>query len=190
MTTATVQTFRLPDVGEGLTEAEIIAWHVRVGDTVGVNQVLVEIETAKSAVELPSPYAGEVVELFASEGHTVDVGSPIIAIRTAAATAETEEQEPKLLVGYGAKASGSRRRRLPTTGPAGNKPASNKPRAKPPVRKLAKTLGVDLALVEASGPDGTVVRADVIRASETLCLYLRLRPRPRLHPAAPRSGSR
>jgi 2-oxoisovalerate dehydrogenase E2 component (dihydrolipoyl transacylase) len=177
VTTATVQTFRLPDVGEGLTEAEIIAWHVRVGDTVGVNQVLVEIETAKSAVELPSPYAGEVVELFASEGHTVDVGSPIIAIRTAAA-AETEEQEPKLLVGYGAKASGSRRRRLPTTGPASNKPASNKPRAKPPVRKLAKTLGVDLTLVEASGPDGTVVRADVIRASETPVLASSPRPSP------------
>ncbi|MDQ4119340.1 MAG: 2-oxo acid dehydrogenase subunit E2, partial [Actinomycetota bacterium] len=75
--------FRLPDVGEGLTEAEITEWKVGPGDTVAVNQVLVEIETAKAAVELPSPYAGTVGELLAETGATVQVGEPIIAIETA-----------------------------------------------------------------------------------------------------------
>ncbi len=181
VTAPTVKTFLLPDVGEGLTEAEIIAWHVAVGDTVAVNQAIVDIETAKSVVELPSPFAGEVVELVAAEGETVDVGSPIIAIRTAAAagTASAEpaggkpsESEPKLLVGYGAKDTGrSRRRGSPavlepehSTAPT-PAPPKNKPRAKPPVRKLAKVLGVDLAEAEPTGPDGTVVRADVIRAA-------------------------
>ena len=76
----TVSKFYLPDVGEGLTEAEIVSWKVQVGDTVDINQVLVEIETAKSLVELPSPYAGKVQELLVSEGKTVDVGTPIITI--------------------------------------------------------------------------------------------------------------
>ena len=72
--------FRLPDVGEGLTEADIVSWHVKPGDTVKVNQVIVEIETAKAVVELPSPYAGTVTALLADEGQTVDVGTPIIAV--------------------------------------------------------------------------------------------------------------
>src|SRR5476651_1332855 len=72
--------FLLPDVGEGLTEAEIVSWKVKPGDTVTVNQVLVEIETAKSLVELPSPFAGTVTELLAAEGDTVEVGSPIIRV--------------------------------------------------------------------------------------------------------------
>jgi len=164
LTTTTVQTFRLPDVGEGLTEAEIVTWHVAAGDTVTVNQVIVDIETAKSIVELPSPYAGEVVELLAPEGRTAAVGSPIIAIRTVAAPAELAEPEPKLLVGYGAKEPGRIRRR--PGGPAATEPERGKPRAKPPVRKLAKVLGVDLASVEPTGPDGTVVRAEVLRAAE------------------------
>ncbi|GLK10516.1 dihydrolipoamide acetyltransferase family protein [Streptosporangium carneum] len=192
MTTATAQTFLLPDVGEGLTEADIVVWRVAVGDTVTVNQIIVDIETAKSVVELPSPYAGEVVELLAAEGQVVAVGSPIIAIRTAdaqaaapAAPAEGEAggPEPKLLVGYGARDAGrSRRRRgaapsgaaapavTPPAAPAVTPPAApsrDRPRAKPPVRKLAKVLGVDLAAVEPTGPDGTVVRADVLRASES-----------------------
>src|SRR6516165_6360137 len=72
--------FRLPDVGEGLTEADIVSWHVKPGDTVKVNQVIVEIETAKAVVELPSPYAGTVTALLADEGQTVDVGMPIISV--------------------------------------------------------------------------------------------------------------
>ncbi|WP_446686471.1 biotin/lipoyl-containing protein [Pseudonocardia pini] len=79
--------FRMPDVGEGLTEAEIVAWQVAPGDTVVVNQILLEIETAKAVVELPSPYAGTVGELFAGPGDTVNVGEPIIAIETGAAPA-------------------------------------------------------------------------------------------------------
>ncbi|PSM45334.1 branched-chain alpha-keto acid dehydrogenase subunit E2 [Streptomyces dioscori] len=192
----------LPDVGEGLTEADIVTWHVAVGDTVTVNQVIVDIETAKSVVELPSSYAGEVVELLAAEGETAAVGSPIIAIRTNEAppaspegghvpgppeSAGTEgDSEPRLLVGYGARDSGHRpRRRTPAatvTGPAAGpvteaaEPTnaqlpsetaeSAKPRAKPPVRKLAKDLGVDLATVSPTGPDGTVRRDDVLRASQ------------------------
>src|SRR6478735_1732104 len=81
------QTFLLPDVGEGLTEAEIVSWRVAPGDTVAVNDVLVEIETAKSLVELPSPFAGKVGELLAGEGDTVDVGAAIITITDAAAAA-------------------------------------------------------------------------------------------------------
>ena len=76
----TVSKFYLPDVGEGLTEAEIVTWKVQVGDTVDINQVLVEIETAKSLVELPSPYAGKVQELLVSEGTTIEVGTPIITV--------------------------------------------------------------------------------------------------------------
>jgi 2-oxoisovalerate dehydrogenase E2 component (dihydrolipoyl transacylase) len=77
-----LQQFRLPDVGEGLTEADILNWSVQVGDAVEVNQILVEIETAKAAVELPSPYAGVVAELHAQPGETVEVGRPIVTIDT------------------------------------------------------------------------------------------------------------
>src|SRR6478609_3082454 len=81
----TVKKFNLPDVGEGLTEAEIVSWKVKAGDTVAVNDVLCEIETAKSLVELPSPYAGTVTELLVPEGVTVDVGTPIISVSDAPA---------------------------------------------------------------------------------------------------------
>ncbi|MGH3410307.1 MAG: biotin/lipoyl-containing protein, partial [Streptosporangiaceae bacterium] len=77
--------FKLPDVGEGLTEADIVRWHVQPGDAVKVNQIIVEIETAKAVVELPSPHAGTVSKLLVAEGDTVDVGTPIISISTGAA---------------------------------------------------------------------------------------------------------
>ncbi|WP_033287882.1 dihydrolipoamide acetyltransferase family protein [Amycolatopsis jejuensis] len=159
----TAVTFQLPDVGEGLTEADIVGWHVAVGDTVAVNQIIVDIETAKSVVELPSPYAGEVVELLAAAGETVAVGAPIIAIRTAA-----PESEPKLLVGYGVRETGPPRRRRGTSAPvtSSNGAERTKPRAKPPVRKLAKDLGVDLTAIIPSGPDATIVRADVVAAAD------------------------
>ena len=133
------QVFTLPDVGEGLTEADILAWKVSKGDTVSVNQVLVEIETAKSVVELPSPYAGTVQELMVAEGDTVDVGTPIITVSSgddapaggtdpgytgtvpqnglagadgAATGAEGEDQpQGQALVGSGPKADPVRRRR-------------------------------------------------------------------------------
>jgi pyruvate dehydrogenase E2 component (dihydrolipoamide acetyltransferase) len=163
--------FALPDVGEGLTEAEIVTWRVEVGDTVNVNDVLVEIETAKSVVELPSPFAGVVTALLVEEGTTVPVGTPIIAIGEAVAANGTDpepapEREPNL-VGYGARSSGPRRRRkVPAhigtvmqlrSGHVDH--SERRVRVKPPVRKLAKDLGIDVAEVPSTGP--VVTRADV-----------------------------
>jgi len=238
--------FKLPDVGEGLTEGEILSWLVAVGDTVTVNQPLCEVETAKAAVELPSPYAGTVVELLFEAGTMVDVGTPIITIDTgggaasAAPPAPTPEPaadaEPAagliggsapggrtaVLVGYGPRNTEARRRPrraesppvaastdspplpqghavslLPTAPDAGTKPVRHgglevgrqaeahalrgdaataiasparpatpgrgrlRPLAKPPVRKYAKDLGVDLTTVTGTGDGGVITRADV-----------------------------
>ena len=246
---AELKQFKLPDVGEGLTEAEILSWHVKPGDTVKVNQVIVEIETAKSAVELPSPYEGVVSELHADEGSTVSVGAPIVTIDTAPGGAPAspdatpdapsyyppkqpddmapsvpspspdEPVEPGLiggpapggrtsvLVGYGPRnVEAKRRPRKPGAGaapaaepsaPADETPAPAAPArmataaptpperatpaapaeahagsgapgglvlAKPPVRKLAKDLGVDLRTVVPTGPNGVVTRQDVEQA--------------------------
>jgi 2-oxoisovalerate dehydrogenase E2 component (dihydrolipoyl transacylase) len=216
VTTGVIKQFRLPDVGEGLTEADIIRWAVKPGDTVAVNQTIVEIETAKAAVELPSPYAGIVSALHVAEGDTVPVGTAIISIEVSDGGAPTpppsdqvggaaedlipvpeqpdngDGREPSpderqsVLVGYGPRAGGpvSRRRRLAPpedtpsahsafTVPAGlTAPSADVPetrhraRAKPPVRKLAKTLGVDLDAVRPTGPNGTVTRADVESAGQ------------------------
>jgi pyruvate dehydrogenase E2 component (dihydrolipoamide acetyltransferase) len=219
--------FRLPDVGEGLTEADIVSWHVKPGDTVTINQVIVEIETAKAVVELPSPFAGTVSALLVKEGETVDVGIPIITIdvpvageapapaadapaeAAAAAAVETAalvdpEQPPAdapapparqpVLVGYGVKpGSTSRRPRksaptrpgsypaspsapvnggpLPGTGPVSIPSAAPIGRsgrsglAKPPVRRLARDLGIDLGGLTGSGPEGSVTKEDVKKAA-------------------------
>jgi pyruvate/2-oxoglutarate dehydrogenase complex dihydrolipoamide acyltransferase (E2) component len=219
--------FKLPDVGEGLTEADIVSWHVKPGDTVEVNQIIVEIETAKAVVELPSPYAGVVSGLLVKEGQTVDVGTPIISVDVAGTGPQPREQQPReqqpaqaappvavqgdsavtdtpeepgshaVLVGYGVK-PGSTRRRLrkaaPTrpasypatpSAPGASHPApppaetsdpapppaetsagkSVRALAKPPVRKLARDLGVDLASLTGTGPQGSVTREDVQRAA-------------------------
>src|SRR3712207_4255345 len=135
-TVVAVQEYRLPDVGEGLTEAEIVSWKVAVGDTIGVNDVVVEIETAKSLVELPSPYAGTVTALLVPEGETVPVGTPIIAIGDPAESAAEETPAPApppvldlsnpaagakdaTLVGYGPRSGSAlrRARRGPATAP-------------------------------------------------------------------------
>lgn len=203
--------FRLPDPGEGLVEAEIVAWRVTVGETIEINDVLVEIETSKSLVELPSPYAGEVTGLLVEEGSTVEVGTPIVEIEDGLDAPETG-QDPPNLVGYGAsEATPSRRRRSrradkdpevtqalsdsyephepsrradevqpaghitatavgdPLPGPGVGPSQSelvlasdpNAVRAKPPVRKYARDLDVDLAGVVGTGPDGTITRRDV-----------------------------
>ncbi|MDQ0685058.1 2-oxoisovalerate dehydrogenase E2 component (dihydrolipoyl transacylase) [Streptomyces achromogenes] len=217
MTEASVREFKMPDVGEGLTEAEILKWYVQPGDTVTDGQVVCEVETAKAAVELPIPYDGVVRELRFPEGATVDVGMSIIAVDVAggtggagslaaAAVAEVPAQAavqtpaapekrpeaqpaPKpagsgrqpVLVGYGVAASSTKRRprkgpeitvaRVPDTLQAelnGHGAASGvkeRPLAKPPVRKLAKDLGVDLATVVPSGPDGVITREDVHAAA-------------------------
>ncbi len=202
--------FRLPDPGEGLVEAEIVAWRVTVGETIEVNDVLVEIETSKSLVELPSPFAGEVTGLLVEEGSTVEVGTPIVEIEDGE-EAPADAPEPNL-VGYGASdAAPSRRRRTRRTDrdpevtqalsdsyephepsrrpdevqPAGHITATavgdplpgpgvgptqselvlasdpHAVRAKPPVRKYARDLDVDLAGVVGTGPDGTITRRDV-----------------------------
>jgi pyruvate dehydrogenase E2 component (dihydrolipoamide acetyltransferase) len=224
--------YKLPDPGEGLTEAEIVAWMVKVGDTVKINDIVVEIETAKSLVELPSPFAGEVTAILVQEGETVEVGTPIIAIGDAAesagkhaapvaepagaagaeapaeaagaeAPAEAEEAPMKTLVGYGPRTVEAKRRprkgsATPATdagaaaqmqvqgsfAPGGaqsqavveadepvvparsartsaHEAANVQVLAKPPVRKLAKDLGIDLRSVTPTGPNGTITRADV-----------------------------
>lgn len=181
--------FRLPDVGEGLTDAEIVTWHVNVGDTVALNQVLVEIETAKSLVELPSPYTGVIGERHGEEGDTVEVGSVLITMldpdEKDPSTHESElllaeNDSPSVLVGYGPQASPSRRRnrtaRLPalasiatgdldvsTDRKPHTAPVDQSLRAltKPPVRMLAKKHGIDLASIQPTGPEGHITRSDV-----------------------------
>ena len=165
--------FALPDVGEGLTEAEIVTWRVAVGDTVNVNDILVEIETAKSVVELPSPYAGVVDAILVDEGVTVPVGRSLIVIGNASddgngvvESAAVPDREPTL-VGYGARTSGPRRRRkvpahvgtVVQLRSGADEHTEHRVRVKPPVRKLAKDLGIDVADVPTSGP--MVTRADV-----------------------------
>ena len=259
----TTKQFKLPDLGEGLTEGEILQWLVAEGDTITLNQPIVEVETAKAAVEVPSPYAGVVAKIHHQAGETVDVGSPIISVRTdaegegdepaaggsapadqsapsAAAVAERpadtefvpkglvpddDGAEPEIgagliggaapggrtaiLVGYGPKSvTAVRRPRKPGAGSAPSGPAGAGPGqvtgdevpvppepgpgrhpvrhgglevgrsaaqrlahgpvlAKPPVRKLAKDLGVDLARLTGTGPQGTITRADVHDAART-----------------------
>ncbi|GGZ15811.1 dihydrolipoamide acetyltransferase component of pyruvate dehydrogenase complex [Streptomyces inusitatus] len=215
-----IREFKMPDVGEGLTEAEILKWYVQPGDTVTDGQVVCEVETAKAAVELPIPYDGVVQELNYAEGTTVDVGQVIISVRlagsegaaeapaapvtteTPAVAEEAAEEAPQgrqpVLVGYGVAETSSKRRprkaaavagtasaapvatpapvapaapvapvaapgKLPEQATAGvnGRPAGPRPLAKPPVRKLAKDLGVDLASVTPTGPGGVVTREDV-----------------------------
>ncbi|MEJ2864453.1 dihydrolipoamide acetyltransferase family protein [Actinomycetospora flava] len=169
------ETFTLPDVGEGLTEADILAWHVAVGDDVSVNQVIVEIETAKAAVELPCPFEGTVAELLVAEGETVAVGAPIIAVTVGADEADEPGDREEaaeaagsvsVLVGYGTSAARTRRRRRrpatpePATATATATPGGTRPPATPPVRMLAKELGVDLTEVAF---DGDRIRREDVR---------------------------
>ena len=158
------QVFNLPDVGEGLTEAEIVKWRVRPGDSVSVNQIIVEIETAKAVVELPCPYAGSIETLHVPEGEIVPVGSPIVTILV---TAKTEDREP-VLVGYGVKVDHEiRRRPRKTDGQQDQVAATAMPaRAKPLVRKLAKDLGVALGSVTPTGVGGVITREDVLGSSQ------------------------
>ncbi len=252
--------FKLPDPGEGLLEAEIVSWKVKVGDTVAVNDILLEIETAKSLVELPSPFAGVVAEVLVAEGETVEVGTPIIRIQDGVAAAEPPVAEPpvvaepdeapvtlpqaqgssddvvsgnvqddlgevpvtasdaasgSMLVGYGAKAGSITRRPRRSTGtvsvpvpetdqvnesydtatpvsrhtddvtpsaPVSASPSGEQlpqpgrpvpqaesgrpPLAKPPVRRIARDLGIDLTQVPGSGPGGTITAEDVVTAAQ------------------------
>ena len=213
--------FDLPDVGEGLTEAEIVTWKVKVGDMVSVNQIIVEIETAKSLVELPCPFAGTVAQLMAGEGDTVNVGSPIIAVTVSEATAavaaatsmhdavannavvtealqtvsdvaasSVEEKPQPNLVGDGvSSAAPSRRRRAaagvvatgamqavvssaaPATDLIAVVPSGDAVLAKPPIRKLAKDMNVDISKVKPTGLSGEVTREDVMAAVQVASVF-------------------
>ncbi len=159
-------TFKLPDVGEGLTEAELVRWYVAPGEQVEVNQLLCEIETAKALVELPSPFTGTVTQLHAVAGEVVAVGSDLVSV------------DSSVLVGYGTveEKPARRRRRDPKPTRHGGLEMARateerltaqrpRPRTKPPVRKLAKSLGVDLEAVDPTGAGGVITRADVERAA-------------------------
>ena len=215
-----IKEFRLPDLGEGLTESEIVAWKVAVGDTVTLNQIIAEVETAKAVVELPSPFAGVVAALHEQPGTVVEVGKPIVSFEVegddggpaggsgadGGGGADAPAKREPNLVGYGAvlETSGRPARRarsfaapaaaaatapatapvaervetapvvpvaepkaapvIPQPGPVETVPASEsaeRPRSTPPVRKLAKDLGVDLALVTGTGEFGLITRDDV-----------------------------
>ena len=179
---STIKSFPLPDLGEGLPEADLLTWLVAVGDTIELNQNIAEVETAKAAVELPSPFAGVVAALHVSEGDTVEVGVPIIDIRVGGedepvasdpeqsvspiqntSSGEDEDERVPVLVGYGVAKEGSSRRGGRVDSPAAS--AANvqngKPLAAPPVRKMAKDNGVDLNELPASGSHGDVTRQDV-----------------------------
>jgi pyruvate dehydrogenase E2 component (dihydrolipoamide acetyltransferase) len=207
--------FNLPDVGEGLTEAEIVSWKVSAGDQVTVNQVICEIETAKSIVELPCPFAGTIEKLFAKEGDTVLVGSPIISVQAegnilmagpatssiptvtesntmheavadVASSVASDETKPNL-VGYGSTGHGATRRKrsgavaaaslasaVPTATSEIPTALSGDVIAKPPIRKLAKDLNVDLSKVAATGPAGEITREDVVNAATQASVFRNL----------------
>ena len=179
MTPSSVFDFLLPDVGEGLEEAEIVQWKVAVGEEIAANQVVVEIESAKSLVELPSPYAGTVLELLIPEGAVVRVGTAIIRIQLAQLNSadglKVSTERTEILVGSGPRTDeGRRARRRPRSygiaAPSSPIPAANLSLglAKPPVRKLARDLGVDLNSLPGNGPEGSVTREDVLRAAAAL----------------------
>lgn len=169
--------FLLPDLGEGLTDAEIVQWLVKEGDTVDLNQPIVEVETEKALVEIPSPFAGVVVKTFGDVGQRVNVGAKLISIRTGAEAPQTGRKE--VLVGYGPEEGAPRRRKQRRIGRRGEHepeqeeaaPAPAKALATPVVRKLAREMGVDIDSVKGTGPAGRVTREDVLavagRAAET-----------------------
>src|SRR5262245_5931177 len=225
--------FKLPDVGEGLTEADIVKWLVHPGDAISINQIIVEIETAKALVELPSPYDGVVRDLLVPEGQTADVGTPIITVNVEAeagvegappaapAEADTpagaspqsappteistapaegavepgvygspapKEERQAVLVGYGVKLGATKRRARKPASAAQGAPGAGTAEparpgtpngaaemqgqrisvlAKPPVRKLAKDLGVDLSTLSGTGPSGSITRDDIQAAADT-----------------------
>src|SRR5256714_5250688 len=157
------QTFRLPDLGEGLTEAQLVAWKVEEGGRVDINTPLCEVETAKAVVVIPSRGAGTIQKLHARPGESVAVGEPLVTIR---ATEETPaEATPGTLVGYGPGAPESGIRRKARTATTVTDSSGGDVRAAPFVRQLAKDMGVDLAALTGSGPGGRITRADVEAAA-------------------------
>ncbi|WP_330348920.1 dihydrolipoamide acetyltransferase family protein [Streptomyces sp. NBC_00582] len=186
---AQVLEFKLPDLGEGLTEAEIVRWLVQVGDVVVVDQPVVEVETAKAMVEVPCPYGGVVTARFGEEGTELPVGAPLITVAVGApASGGSPEGSGNVLVGYGTSEAPARRRRVrsaqpapaapaPAVTPAPATPSARPGRSEGPVpvisplvRRLARENGLDLRELTGSGRDGLILRADVenaLRAAAT-----------------------
>ena len=146
--------FRLPDIGEGLVDAEIVKWHVAVGDVVAEGDVLVEVETAKAVVELPSPFPGTVLALAAAEGETVEVGAVLITVGEPGES-PSEPSQPETAPATSASDS------VPVDQPDG----TGGPKAMPIIRKLARERGIDLATVVGTGAGGKITREDLDRAS-------------------------
>ncbi|HEX2070015.1 MAG TPA: dihydrolipoamide acetyltransferase family protein [Actinomycetota bacterium] len=175
-----VREFLLPDLGEGLEDAEVVTWRVAEGDTVELNQILVEVNTAKALVEVPAPWGGVVEKLHAGEGETVKVGTPLVSIRVEEPTGAPAEPQPAVqegaepkakrravLVGYGVEEeepAGTPRARVEAPAPARERRGGPVP-ASPPVRRLAKEMGIDLTALNGSGPGGRVTREDVMKAA-------------------------
>ena len=147
--------FLLPDLGEGLTEAEIVTWHVQTGDTVTVDQPIVEVETAKAVVEVPVPFAGRVTALHGQPGDVVAVGEPLLSVDTA--------ESGNVLVGYGTSSGHRRRHRAMRSSDDSSVPPRNGrlPVASPLIRQLARSAGLDLATIRGSGRGGLITRQDV-----------------------------
>ncbi|WP_016932600.1 dihydrolipoamide acetyltransferase family protein [Rhodococcus sp. R1101] len=172
--TRVVQEFRLPDLGEGLTEADWVQWAVEVGDRIELNQTIGEVETAKATVELPSPYAGIVTELLVEPGQTVPVGAPLLRIATEDGPVEASgggsASRPSVLVGYGPgdapqSRRAARRASADTARAREVDPPTARPDAKPGARKLAALLGIDLDTVTGTGRGGVITRDDVRRTA-------------------------
>nr|WP_239536945.1 dihydrolipoamide acetyltransferase family protein [Arthrobacter roseus] len=225
----------MPDLGEGLTESEIVTWRVAEGDTVELNQIIADVETAKAVVELPSPYAGAVKHLHAPAGTVVEVGQPIVSFDIGGEASDAAEapakREPNL-VGYGAAVEKSgrpaRRKRasestgtssaaatgdqlasaesneapssgldqsaaeqaVPIDHPAGSVQSSvERPRSTPPVRKLARNLGVDLSAVEGTGTAGLITRSDVLEHADNASGGTETTTEAATAPAAAQQGS-
>ena len=166
-----IRDFALLDLGEGLTESELIEWHVAVGDTVELNQPIAEVETAKAIVQLPSPFAGVVATFYVQPGSTVTVGTPIVAFEVAAGVPAEAPARNAVLVGYGpAVETGERPKRRPRSFAAEEPvfvPARGAALSTPPVRRLAHDLGVDMSLVRGTGDGGAITREDVQGAAST-----------------------
>jgi 2-oxoisovalerate dehydrogenase E2 component (dihydrolipoyl transacylase) len=164
-----VREFLLPDLGEGLEDAEVVTWRVAEGDHVELNQTLVEVNTAKALVEIPAPWEGVVEKLHAAEGAVVGVGQPLVSIRVEGADAEPSAKPKRqaMLVGYGVEEEEVAP--APSSGGGAPMPGSRERAGpvptSPPVRRLAKELGVDLASIPGSGPGGRVTREDVLSAA-------------------------
>ncbi len=172
-----VPDFLLPDLGEGLEEAEVIAWHVQAGDQVTIDQPVIEVETAKAAVEVPVPFAGTVTALHATPGTMVKVGQPLISVDTATPEA-AEEGSGNVLIGYGTPpAAGAQRRR----GQRGQRQRPTGPVRviSPLVRKLARDAGLDLTAIHGTGPSGVIRRSDIEQATRA----------PQAEPATPEAAA-